>query len=44
MMQRVVNGNRCFAYVPNFSNYCAKVGDIALVAKLVDVEFLPGTA
>lgn len=42
MMQRVVNSNRAFAYVPNFSNYSAAIGDIALVAELKEVEFLSG--
>lgn len=41
MMQRVVNSNRCFAYVPNFRSYNARVGDIALVASLTEAEFLP---
>lgn len=39
MMQRIVNGSRCFAYVPNLSNYSASVGDIALRANLQEVEF-----
>jgi hypothetical protein len=42
MMQRVVNGSKSFAYVPNFSSYQANSGDIALIAKLKEVEFLPG--
>ena len=42
MMQRVVNSNRAFAYVPNFTNYSAAIGDIALVAELKEVEFLSG--
>jgi len=41
MMQRVVNSTRSFAYVPNFTNYSAGVGDIALIATLEEVEFLP---
>lgn len=41
MMQRVVNSNRSFAYVPNFQNYNARVGDVALVASLTEAEFLP---
>jgi len=41
MMQRVVNSTKSFAYVPNFTNYHAAAGDIALVAKLKEVEFLP---
>jgi Lon protease-like protein len=43
MMQRVVNTNRCFAYVPNFNNYRAAIGDIALIAHVTEVEFLPGS-
>ncbi len=42
MMQRVVNSSRKFAFVPNFTNYHASVGDIALVADLKDVEFFSG--
>lgn len=42
MMQRVVNSTKSFAYVPNFTNYNASLGDIALIAKLKEVEFLPG--
>jgi len=40
MMQRVVHTTRSFAYVPNFHNYCAKVGDVALLANLEEAEFL----
>jgi Zinc finger, C3HC4 type (RING finger) len=40
MMQRVVNTTRSFAYVPNFANYRADVGDVALIAQLVECEFL----
>ena len=42
MMQRVVSTTNAFAYVPNFTNYNANIGDIALVAKMKEVEFLPG--
>ncbi len=42
MMQRVVNTTNAFCYVPNFSNYCAQIGDVALVAKVKEAEFLPG--
>lgn len=42
MMQRVVSTTNAFAYVPNFTNYNASVGDIALVAKMKEVEFMPG--
>jgi Lon protease-like protein len=40
MMQRVVNSTRSFAYVPNFSNYTASIGDICLIAELKECEFL----
>lgn len=40
MMQRVVNTTRSFAYVPNFNQYRANVGDVALVAVLEEVEFM----
>jgi Lon protease-like protein len=40
MMQRVVDSTRSFAYVPNFNNYTAKVGDVALIAQLEEVEFM----
>ena len=39
MMQRIVNGSRQFAYVPNFTNYQGRVGDVAIVAVLQEVEF-----
>jgi hypothetical protein len=42
MMQRVVSTTNAFAYVPNFSGYNASIGDIALVAKMKEVDFLPG--
>lgn len=41
MMQRVMSSTRRFAYVPNFSNYKANIGDVALVANLLEVEPLP---
>lgn len=44
MMERVVNTTKAFAYVPNFSNYNAQVGDVALIAKLKEVEFLAGSS
>ncbi|CAM9795495.1 unnamed protein product [Ectocarpus sp. 13 AM-2016] len=40
MMKRVVNTSRRFAYVPNYSNYVATIGDVALIAQLVECEFL----
>lgn len=39
-MQRVINSTRSFAYVPNFNQYRANVGDVALVAVLEEVEFM----
>ncbi len=39
MMQRVVSSTRSFAYVPNFRNYSASIGDVALVAELKECEF-----
>lgn len=42
MMQRIVAGNRQFAYVPNFTNYQAAPGDVALIAQLEESEFLHG--
>jgi hypothetical protein len=43
MMQRIIQSSRAFAYVPNFTNYHASQGDIALVAELKQTEFLAGT-
>ena len=40
MMQRVVNSTRSFAYVANFNQYRAHVGDVALIAVLEEVEFM----
>jgi Lon protease-like protein len=42
MMQRIVNTTRCFAYVPNFDNYRANIGDVALIARITECEFMPG--
>lgn len=42
MMQRIVNTTQAFAYVPNFRDYRANVGDVALVARLKDVSILAG--
>jgi Lon protease-like protein len=36
MMQRIINTTREFAYVPNFSNYQSRAGDVALVASLTE--------
>lgn len=41
MMRRIVDTSRSFAYVPNFTSYRASPGDIALIAELKEVEFLP---
>lgn len=40
MMRRIIDTTRSFAYVPNFTNYHARVGDVALVVELKEVEFL----
>ena len=40
MMQRIVNSSRRFAYVPNYSNYQAQAGDVALVAELKEVNIM----
>lgn len=40
MMQRIVTSSRAFAYVPNYSNYTASAGDVALIAELEEAEFL----
>lgn len=42
MMQRVSQTTRSFAYVPNFVNYHATVGDIALLAQVHELQFLAG--
>jgi hypothetical protein len=40
MMKRVVNAERAFLYLPNFANYEANRGDVGLLARLEDCEFL----
>mmetsp|Transcript_35580 Transcript_35580/g.52016 ORF Transcript_35580/g.52016 Transcript_35580/m.52016 type:complete len:374 (+) Transcript_35580:54-1175(+) len=40
MMQRIVSTSRKFAYVPNYANYSAEIGNVALLAELKEVEFL----
>jgi Lon protease-like protein len=40
MMQRVVHTTKSFAYIPNFRNYRANVGDLALLATIEEAEFL----
>eukprot|EP01038_Epipyxis_sp_PR26KG_P008665 gene8665-11708_t len=40
MMKRVVDSSRSFAYVPNFTNYHANLGDIILIAVIKEVEFM----
>lgn len=42
MMKRVVNTTRAFAYVPNFKGYTASIGDVAMLAEIKEVEFMPG--
>lgn len=44
MMQRIINSTRMFAYVPNYTNYTAVLGDVALIAQLEEAEFLSGTS
>ena len=41
LAQRAVETTRMFAYCANFTNYSANVGDVIIVAKLEDVEFMP---
>jgi Lon protease-like protein len=36
MMQRILETTREFAYVPKFSNYQSRAGDVALVASLTE--------
>jgi len=40
MIKRALEGNRCFAYVPNFTDYKAQKGDVGLVARVVECQFL----
>jgi len=40
MIKRALEATRCFAYVPNFKDYKAKQGDIGLVARVEDCQFL----
>ena len=40
MMRRVVDSTNTFAYVPNYTNYSARIGDVAVVAKIDECEFL----
>lgn len=40
MMQRIVSGDRRFCYLPNFTDYSAGLGDVGLVAELVESENL----
>lgn len=39
MMQRVTESTNCFAYLPNFHDYSARVGDVGLVAKIDECQF-----
>ncbi|CAM9465016.1 unnamed protein product [Choristocarpus tenellus] len=40
MMQRIVNTSRRFGYIPNYTNYDATLGDVALIAEVCECEFL----
>jgi len=40
MIKRALDANRCFAYVPNFKDYKATIGDIGLVAKVEECQFM----
>ena len=39
MMKRVTESTNCFAYLPNFVDYQAHIGDIGVVAKVDECEF-----
>lgn len=41
MMNRILDSTRAFAYVPNFTGYHAKVGELALVANVKNAESSP---
>jgi Lon protease-like protein len=43
MMQRIVNNTRAFSYVAKLDGFSAQVGDVALRARLQDVEFQSGS-
>jgi Lon protease-like protein len=40
MIKRALEANRCFAYVPNFKDYRPNKGDIGLVAKVEECQFM----
>jgi len=40
MIKRALDANRCFAYVPNFKDYKPTLGDIGLVAKVEECQFM----
>jgi len=40
MIKRALEGNRCFAYLPNFSSYTPSIGDVGLVAHVTECQFL----
>lgn len=40
MIRRALEGNRCFAYVPNFTDYRASKGNVGVVANVVECQFL----
>ena len=42
MMQRIVDTSKSFVYIANFDSLSASEGDVALIAELEEVEFLPG--
>mmetsp|Transcript_7410 Transcript_7410/g.11070 ORF Transcript_7410/g.11070 Transcript_7410/m.11070 type:complete len:309 (-) Transcript_7410:318-1244(-) len=39
MIKRILNTTRKFAYVPNYSSYEAKKGDVAIIAEIKDCTF-----
>jgi len=41
MINRCVSSNRKFIYLPNFTDYKAKTGDVGLLAYIDECEFLP---
>jgi len=40
MIKRALEGNRCFAYIPNFKDYRPTIGDIGLIAKVEECQFM----
>ncbi|KAG5187850.1 PUA-like domain-containing protein [Tribonema minus] len=39
MMRRIIDTTRRFVYVPNYTNYEASIGDVALIAEVKDCDF-----